>query len=239
MTEVSGWKLKVGNFLFKHRTFTPVPLILLVLVLFRPLDMGTYNLWVSLGGLLLALGGQMIRVLAVGYSFPGTSGRETYLRADSLNTTGIYSLVRNPLYIGNFFIFCGVVTVFSNGFALLMFALFSVVQYHFIIRAEETFLNNRYGQEYHAYLQRVRRIFPAFSGYQANRNPFSLKKVIFKEKDSLFNLLIMILLLLVYKEKVFTGAVTHTLFYSTAAGVLTAIYILVKVLKKRHLAKEL
>ncbi|MGB8874133.1 MAG: hypothetical protein WCC75_12145, partial [Desulfobaccales bacterium] len=38
----------------------------------------------------------------------GTSGRNTQGQvAETLNTTGIYSLVRNPLYLGNFLIWLG------------------------------------------------------------------------------------------------------------------------------------
>ncbi|MGC9453013.1 MAG: methyltransferase family protein, partial [Oceanipulchritudo sp.] len=39
----------------------------------------------------------------------GTSGRNTKQQvAYSLNTTGFYSVVRNPLYLGNFFMYLGI-----------------------------------------------------------------------------------------------------------------------------------
>ncbi len=230
-----NWKLKLGNFLFKHRSFTPVPFIVLVFVIFKPVDLGDYNLLVNLAGVALSFCGELIRVMAVGYSFEGTSGRESYLRADSLNTTGIYSVVRNPLYIGNFFIFVGLVAVFANVFAVIVFAVFSIVQYYFVILAEENYLKTTYSEPYADYCGGVKRILPTFKNYKKNRNPFNLKKVVFKENDSVFNLLVMFLLVLLYKERVFAGAIERPLFYIIPGGVLLAAYIIVKIFKKRNI----
>ena len=231
---MKDWKLTLGNFLFRHRSFTPIPLIVLVFILFKPMDLGKWNIILNLGGLLVSFFGEFIRVMAVGYSFAGTSGRESYLRADALNVTGIYSIVRNPLYIGNFFIFSGLVVVFSNPYAVLVFGIFLVVQYYFVILAEEDFLRGKYGEEYDTYCRRVKRIFPTFRDYRKNRNPFNPRKVIFKENDSVFNMLVMYLLVLLYKERFFLGTIGNALFYIISGGVLILGYIFVKVLKKRE-----
>lgn len=230
-----NWKLKIGNFLFKHRTFTPIPMIILVFVLFKPRDLGQYNMMINLAGLCVSMLGEFIRIMAVGFSFPGTSGRETYLRADNLNTSGIYSITRNPLYIGNFFMFTGLVAVFANPWAVLCFAVFSVVQYHFIILSEENFLMGIYGSDYEEYRGRVRKIWPTFKNYTKNRNRFSGKKVLFKEKDSVFNMLVMFILVMLYKEKVFYGGIMNWKVYAVSGGVLVIIYIIVKILKQKSL----
>ncbi len=226
-------KLKLGNFLFRHRSFTPLPLILLVFIIFKPVDLGEKNIFINLAGILISMMGEMIRILAVGYSYEGTSGRESYLRADSLNVTGIYSVVRNPLYIGNFFMFTGIVAVFCNGYALLVFAFFLILQYYFVIVAEENYLKGEYGSEYKQYCREVRRIIPAFRGYISNRNPFNFKKVVFKENDSVFNMLVMFLLVLLYKEWVFAGRIGEPVVYIVPGVVLVIGYVFIKVLKKR------
>jgi protein-S-isoprenylcysteine O-methyltransferase Ste14 len=234
-----NWKLKLGNFFFKHRSFTPIPIIVLVFIIFRPVDLEEKNIIINLAGLLISLLGETVRIFAVGFSFPGTSGREMYLRADDLNTTGIYSIARNPLYIGNFLVFTGVVVVFSNLFAVLVFALFIILQYYFIILAEEEYLKGKYGGEYETYCSRVRRIIPTLGSYNKNRNPFNLKKIIFKENDSVFNMLMMFLLVLLYKERIFHGKISRPLAFIIPAGILIALYIIVKIIKKRGTAKHL
>ena len=228
-----NWKLRGGNFLFRYRSFTPIPLIILVFIIFKPIDLGEKNLLINISGLLTSLLGEAVRIIAVGYSFTGTSGRESYLRADNLNTSGIYSVTRNPLYIGNFLIFTGLVVIFSNLFALLTFALFLILQYYFIILAEEDYLEKKYGSDYKVYLSRVKRIIPTFKGYRKNQNPFHLKKVIFKENDSVFNMLIMFLLVLLYKELKFSHRIDHPIAYIIPAGILILAYVIVKIIKKR------
>jgi protein-S-isoprenylcysteine O-methyltransferase Ste14 len=231
------WKLKLGNFLFKHRSFTPVPLIILVFIIFRPIDLGKNNAIINLVGLLISLLGEIVRVIAVGYAHKGTSGRESYLRADSLNISGIYSIVRNPLYIGNFFIFTGLVIVFFNIFAVFTFIIFLILQYYFVILAEENFLKEKYGSEYETYCQQVKRIIPTFKSYKKNQNPFNLKKVIFKESDSVFNMLVMYLFVLLYKERIFSGRISSPLNYIIPGGILIFAYVMIKIIKKRGTAK--
>lgn len=230
---MADWKLKLGNFLFKHRSFTPVPLIVLVFIVFKPIDMGGQNISINMIGLCISLLGEMIRVISVGYAFAGTSGRESYLRAENLNVTGIYSIVRNPLYIGNFFMFTGLVTVFSNSYALLVFGVFLILQYYFVVLVEENYLIETYGKDYETYCTRVRRIIPTFKDYRKNQNPFNLRKVIFKENDSVFNMLVVYLLVLLYKERVFTGGIGEPFYYIIPGVVLISGYVIIKIIKKR------
>lgn len=116
-----NWKVKLGRFLFKYRGFTLIPFILLMFLVFKPYDCKDWNTVVNLVGLFIAFLGQVVRAFTIGYTKPGTSGRENYLRADHLNMDGIYSLVRNPLYLGNFLIYNGLLFVFFNGYVLILF----------------------------------------------------------------------------------------------------------------------
>ena len=233
-SETSDWKQQAGNILFKYRSFTPLPLILMVFLLFRPLDLGALNRWIVVGGLFLSLTGELIRIMAVGFSYAGTSGREKFMKADSINSTGIYSLSRNPLYIGNFLIFSGLLIVFANGYALLIVLFFLIVQYYFIIRAEERFLTDRHGKNYREYCKEVPRIFSGFHHYQKSGTSFNLRKVVFKENDSLFNLLLIFILILVIRELTFYHYLIHKIQFIAVASILIGFYILVKVLKKRE-----
>jgi protein-S-isoprenylcysteine O-methyltransferase Ste14 len=224
------WPLQLGKFLFRFRTFTPLPLIVLTFVFFRPLSPAPAWSWV---GLALALLGEGIRVASVGFAGSGTSGRESFLKADSLNTSGLYSLARNPLYWGNMLIFAGLLTVFANPFALALFVVFLFLQYHFIVLAEESFLREQHGPAYENYCRRIRRWLPRFDRHAPPGRPFDLKKVLFKENDSCFNLLFGALLVLAWKENYFSGRLRRPLAFAATAIVLIALYAGVKVLKKR------
>ena len=133
--------------------------------------------------------------------------------------------------------FTGIVIVFSNVFAVLVFTLFLILQYYFIILSEENFLKKKYGESYETYCRQVRRILPIFKNYKRNQNPFSLKKVLFKENDSIFNMLMMFLLVLLYKERVFSGRIDQPIIYIIPGGILAALYVMIKIIKKRGTAK--
>jgi protein-S-isoprenylcysteine O-methyltransferase Ste14 len=229
------WPLLLGKFLFKFRSFTPLPLIVLTFILFKPLSPAPAWTWT---GLAIALLGEGMRMASVGFAGAGTSGRESFLKADSLNTTGLYSLLRNPLYWGNLLIFAGLLTVYANPAALLFFAAFLFLQYHFIILAEEDFLKRQHGQAYDDYRSRVNRWMPRLAGYVSPRQSFDARKVFFKENDSCFNLLLAALLILAWKEKVFAGKIERPWFFAGAALALILFYAWVKVLKKKERARR-
>lgn len=96
-----------GSWLFQWRSYLPLGLIGVVLMAMRgyryPGDSETLDhLWEALC-LLISLFGLGIRIVTVGHTPEATSGRNTKRQVvGTLNTTGMYSLVRHPLYLGNF-----------------------------------------------------------------------------------------------------------------------------------------
>jgi len=229
------WSARIGKFLFKHRSFTPLPLILLTFIFFKPLSPALP--WTVIG-LILALAGETIRMISVGYAGSGTSGRESFLKAESLNTTGLYSLARNPLYWGNTLIFAGLLTMYAQPLALVLFIAFLFLQYHFIVLAEEEFLLQQHGQAYAVYCGRVNRWLPCFGNYLPPVHRFNGRKVFFKENDSCFNLLLAALLILAWKEKVFSVRLSQPWFFAGAVLALVIFYVWVKILKKKEKARN-
>ncbi len=233
-----NWKLRTGKFLFKYRSFTPVPLIIFIVLFFRPMTHPKYDLQIILVGFFLMVLGEVIRVFSVGFSFPGTSGRENFLRAENLNISGIYSIVRNPLYVGNIFIYTGILITYSNIYALLVFDLILILQYYFIIKSEENFLFDTYGSEYIKYKDSVNSIIPNFRNYCKPENPFDKVKVILKENDSVFNSFVIFGTLLLYKEYIAAGNIVNKKLYFIYFGILIILYIFIKLLKKHYFRNQ-
>ena len=99
--------------------------------------------------LLISLAGLAIRCVTVGFAPSGTSGRNTGgLKAARLNTTGMYSIVRHPLYLGNAVILAGVLLFVQVWWFALVGALLALLHYERIIFAEEEFLKRRFGESY-------------------------------------------------------------------------------------------
>lgn len=99
---------KSGNFLFKKRSFLPLLILIPGMAWFVWLNFQKTTItgwWLDLIFLCIGFIGLTIRILTVGFTPKGTSGRNTSEGqvAEVVNTTGIYSVVRHPLYLGNFF----------------------------------------------------------------------------------------------------------------------------------------
>jgi len=77
-----------------------------------------------------------------------------------LTVTGPYSLVRNPMYIGNILI-CSGLTIISELLWILPITLFyNFGLYSLVIRYEEVHLIEKYGESYRKYKEKVPRWLP-------------------------------------------------------------------------------
>jgi protein-S-isoprenylcysteine O-methyltransferase Ste14 len=164
----------MGRILFRFRSFTPVPVIaVLALVLWQSRGTpGPGGIFVDAAcdalGVVVALLGQALRFYTLGLVPEGTSGQGSELEATTLNTRGPYAYVRNPLYLGNLGIVLGLLLIAHHPWAYLIGLGFFFGEYFFIIRAEEQFLRERFGERYHDFVRRVPRwiprLTPAYEG---------------------------------------------------------------------------
>ena len=82
------------------------------------------------------------------------------VKALKLATKGPYSLMRNPLYFGNFVIGLGW-SIIAGKWAVIIFAVsFYVLYVLVIIPHEEEFLRTKFGHEYEEYCKRVKMFWP-------------------------------------------------------------------------------
>ncbi|HDP95188.1 MAG TPA: hypothetical protein ENN40_07505 [Candidatus Aminicenantes bacterium] len=225
---------QLGMWLFRHRSYSPLPMIVLVLVCFPPRYYGDAQPWITAAAVITAFLGEAVRVLTVGFVHHGTSGRESYLRADALNVTGAYSLVRNPLYIANTLIYCGILFFWGNPWAFFLMLAFLCGQYTLIILGEESYLHRKYASKYQEYTQRVPRIIPGKSEFRPAESVFQWRRVIVKENDSIFNMLAMFLILEALREYHRLGKVLHWPRLAGVGGILLVLYAAIKIWKKRY-----
>ena len=179
---------KSGNYLFKFRGQIPVILFLLAIPAIYATD---YTLvtthpvlyWVLFSfAIALSIFGQVIRAIAIGTSHKNTSGRNTKEQvAEALNTKGIYSTMRHPLYVGNYFMWIGIVAFTFNIWFVLVVSLAFWLYYERIMFAEERFLERKFGQEYLDWSLKVPAFIPSFKNYEKTPIPFSLKTIMRRE----------------------------------------------------------
>lgn len=73
-----------------------------------------------------------------------------------LNVNGLYRYSRNPMYIAYFIYFWGCV-ILTHSLLLAVFVLIFQITSHWIIRAEERWCIENFGETYTSYMNRVRR----------------------------------------------------------------------------------
>lgn len=185
---------KSGDILFRYRSYIPlimVPLLILSLLSFGQnlyID-GKYNNALVIGAIVIGCLGQWIRILVAGYVPQGTSGRNVHGQvANSLNTTGMYSLCRNPLYLGNFLMMIAPMILLGNWLLLLAFSALFWIYYERIIYTEERFLEGKFGEEYTKWAENTPAFFPSFRAYKRSVLGFCLKTMLKREYHSFFGL---------------------------------------------------
>lgn len=156
--------------------------------------------------LLVSFFGFGIRITTVGYAAEATSGRNTKRQvASSLNITGMYSLLRHPLYLGNFFMLLGVVLFAHLWWLTLIYILAFWLYYERIMFAEEAFLRKKFGDEYLTWASNTPAFIPRFKNYRKPDLPFSWKKVLRKEYNGFFAIIISMFILEEIGEIILNG----------------------------------
>lgn len=171
-----------GNWLFRHRSWVPLIALgaLLASLPFAPPPPAGFGRVVWEGFCVaLSLSGLALRAAVVGCKARGTSGRNRRVQnAHHLNTSGLYSIVRHPLYLGNALMWAGV-AIFPRVWVAAVFAgAFFWVFYERVMAAEEDFLRVRFGAEYERWADRTPAFVPAPARWRPPDLPFSFRAVL-------------------------------------------------------------
>lgn len=231
-----------GNFLFKYRGTLPL------VVLFLGISVHAFQVWqlaksgkasaesdyydlICLGVCLLGL---LIRILTVGYTPRNTSGRNTEVQlADQLNTSGMYSIVRHPLYVGNFFMWLGVAMLTEHTWFIVSFVLLYWLYYERIMFTEERFISRKFGENFQEWASKTPAIIPSVFSWQCPNQHFSIRKVLRQEKNGLFAIFLLFFIFDTVAEYIMYGNVKFRneewLILCLASGV---IYLFLRILKR-------
>jgi protein-S-isoprenylcysteine O-methyltransferase Ste14 len=77
--------------------------------------------------------------------------------ANSLQTTGIYSINRNPMYISLLCLYAGLAILVGNWWTLALLPVLAIIVTSIVILPEERYLQRAFGAEYIEYKKNVRR----------------------------------------------------------------------------------
>ncbi len=178
--------------------------------------------------------GELIRIITVGYAPKNTSGRNTVNGqiADELNVTGIYSLVRHPLYIGNFFMWLGPVLFIRSVCFTVVFCLIYWLYYERIMFAEEQFLRRKFGDSYDKWSEKVGSFIPFSFKFIPPALTFSVRNVLKREYNSFVNIFVIFTLLDLFRNYFLSGRIYLTPLWIYLFGSAFIIWIVLRTIHK-------
>jgi protein-S-isoprenylcysteine O-methyltransferase Ste14 len=147
--------VRAGGWLFRHRTVIPLPIGAAVLLVPARAD-SSHSL--VFAGVAVTLAGEALRLWAVHHI--GVISRTRSDRLGPLVDIGPFSLVRNPLYVGNIAVWAGFALTARLAWLAPIIVVLLAVEYHAIVSWEERLLDARMGDAYRAYCARVPRWIP-------------------------------------------------------------------------------
>jgi len=225
-----------GNWLFKRRSWLPLFLVAAgILIMFlgnrQAIFFDLSDEMIFLGVSLL---GELVRILTVGFAPKGTSGRNTGdgQVAWELNTTGAYSLLRHPLYLGNLLMWLGPVLFLRSVWFTILFLLIYWLYYERIMFAEEQFLRRKFGEEYDKYSEKVNSFIPFGSEFIAPKLPFSFRNVLKREYNSVVNIFLIFAVLDLCRNYFLTGRVFFSRLWLLLLIAAAVIWVIIRIIHK-------
>lgn len=238
--KIADQLLNQGNVFFKNRSYIPLILLPFAFVA-TATSIEKFPMWFGHTGInfpervavVLCLIGFIIRMLTVGFTPANTSGRNTATQvADSLNTSGIYSTVRHPLYLGNYFMWLSIAALTADLYFVAIFSLLYFIFYERVMLAEEDFLSKKFGDSYTTWSQKVPTIIPNFSQWNSPNLYFSWKKVLAKEKNGVLAFFVLLAAFQMWTDYVQMGKVQLPHPWTLNALVITGlVYLILKIIK--------
>lgn len=231
--------IKQGNWIFRWRSYLPLLMLPLFIIALLESVEPKYTLGYpadqifTVFCIMLSFIGLFIRALTIGFIPKGTSGGNTKKqKAAALNITGFYSIVRHPLYHGNFIIFLGIVLFVKVWWFVVISALAFWLYYERIMYREEEFLREKFSGSFLEWAEKTPAFIPLFKNWQPSNQKFSLKRIIYREYIGFFEIIAFFTLLEIIKSFLETGEFFFNIGWTIFFAIGLILFITVRIVKK-------
>ncbi len=226
-----------GNWLFRWRSYLPLAMVVLLFMgighFAYPFGSHRWDQAWEILCLSVSLVGLWVRVLTVGHAPSGTSGRNTQRQvADSLNVAGMYSVVRNPLYLGNFLAGLGPTFFLRVWWIPAIYCLVFMLYYERIIFAEEAFLRQKFGAPYVDWARKTPVFWPRFHQWQPSTRPFNWRQVLRREHQTLLGIVAVFFALEAIGEWYLGQSLFDDSMWNAIAAAALAVFAIIRALRK-------
>jgi len=229
--------IRDGDRLFRWRSYFPLALVPVIVagVVASPAVFstpGAERSW-EVFSVAVALAGLAMRVVAVGTAPAGTSERSTVNpRASELRSSGVYSIVRHPLYVANGLMALGIALFPGVWYLPPIVLLGSLLYYERIAAREERFLEEQFGPAFRTWADRVPALIPRASGWLPSSTPMSWRQVLRGEFHGLLTVTASVFVVDVVQVRVRSGAWAPDPVWAWTFLVTGLMFVVARTLKK-------
>jgi protein-S-isoprenylcysteine O-methyltransferase Ste14 len=233
-----------GDWLFRWRSYVPIAFVV-------PMGFALYDMQWPFGSHALHQGwefvclgvsflGLAVRVFTIGRTPKNTSGRNTKdgQIAESLNTSGIYSTVRHPLYLGNFLIGLGAVLLPLEWWVVGIYCLMFWLYYERIMLAEESFLRSKFGDEFNVWVAKTPAFVPNPMLWRPPSLPFSWRNALKREYTALMLAVLLHVVIEVFEHLVIDHRLMLEPRWIAILATATLFYVGLRFLKKHTIVLQ-
>ncbi len=227
-----------GNWLFRWRSYIPLPMLALFSLAAAGLvtpdrQQGASLPWEALC-LVISVIGWSMRAHTMAHVPQGTSGRNTSAQAaETLNTSGTYSVVRNPLYLGSFLMWLGIALVVQVWWVAVIYVFLFWICYERIMFAEEEYLRRAFGESYLEWAKRTPVFLPRLRNYRSPDLPFSARQILRRESNSLFAVILVMAFLHALSSLAIEPRPAADQAWWMLLGVAAAGWVIVRIVRKQ------
>jgi protein-S-isoprenylcysteine O-methyltransferase Ste14 len=235
----AGKGRSLGSFVFRWRSYLPLVVVLALLAGLadgRFVEPAKVRGWI-VAGLLLGSAGLALRLYAVGHAPPGTSGRHRQQYAERLNTFGIYSIVRHPLYLGNVLVWVGVSLTSGWPVGSAVSGVLAGGVFALIVRHEDAFLARRFGEAFGEWAAVTPAFVPRFGLWRTARRPFRWRRAVASEYSTFHSIVLLALLFAAVRDLAAGGRPAAAWWILVAAN--AALYLALRRWRRRGLTRAL
>ena len=237
--------INLGRFFFRYRNVLGPAVFVLAVALsrpFYPFASEDLNIAFDVAGGVLAILGELLRIVTIGYEYIVRGGKNRAVYAKELVQGGMFSLCRNPLYVGNILMAAGLALVINATAFYLIVIPTIILAYCAIVAAEEAYLRDKFGAQYEDYCARVNRWWPRLARMPAAvaGMRFNWRRVLVKEYTTIFILIGAFFCLWEWSEYSERGASALPSATALLVGATAwfASYLAVRALKKSSLVRD-
>jgi len=125
---------------------------------FLPLDHAIFGMRaISIAGIVFLVIAFLFMVRSIGQFIRTKNTIIPNKAASSLQTTGIYHMTRNPMYVSLALIYLGLTCLIGNWWNIILLPVLLLVVQEFVIKREERYLSRKFGDAFIQYRREVRR----------------------------------------------------------------------------------